>query len=167
MKLGAAFPEIIYSFFLFSSFSRFVRKASYITSYITPAGSRARQKPPRGSPPVPAQVQPFSSRYMHDHARSRSARGNARDRWNSFLADNTRVWQFRCFIFSSSLFFCRLVPTIWERRRRRLISGRLLASRQLPLEYRWGFSLPCLFAMRSACYIIRCRAHVCAVLSCK
>lgn len=105
MKLGAAFPEIIYSFFLFSSFSRFVRKASYITSYITPAGSRARQKPPRGSPPVPAQVQPFSSRYMHDHARSRSARGNARDRWNSFLADNTRVWQFRCFIFSSSLFF--------------------------------------------------------------
>lgn len=66
---------------MFSSFSRFVRKASYITSYITPAGSRARQKPPRGSPPVPAQVQPFSSRYMHDHARSRSARGNARDRW--------------------------------------------------------------------------------------
>lgn len=104
MKLGAAFPEIIYSFFLFCFLS--LRKEGIVHHVVHhPSRVTCAAKPPRGSPPVPAQVQPFSSRYMHDHARSRSARGNARDRWNSFLADNTRVWQFRCFIFSSSLFF--------------------------------------------------------------
>lgn len=167
MKLGAAFPEIIYSFFLFSSFSRFVRKASYITSYITPAGSRARHNHLGDHPPFPRRCSRFLpvictiTHVLVPRAGTHATAGTVSSQIIRACGSSAVLF------FLLLFFFCRLVPTIWERRRRRLISGRLLASRQLPLEYRWGFSLPCLFAMRSACYIIRCRAHVCAVLSCK